>query len=86
MLVTIVIVFVVCWLPLQVSSIIVWFYPPSMSNAHAYQLYIFVAFLCHWLAMAHSFLNPFIYGFMSENFKVINQLVINIIHLILSIN
>lgn len=71
MLITIVIVFIVCWLPLQLFVIVLWFYSPSVSNAHSYLTYITFYFLSHWLAMAHSFLNPFIYSFMSENFKVI---------------
>lgn len=70
MLVMIVIVFIVCWLPLQLFIMVVWLHPPSVHNASAYTFYIVSYLLCHWLAMAHSFINPFIYGFMSNNFKV----------------
>jgi hypothetical protein len=29
-----------------------------------------ITILFHWLAMAHSFVNPIIYSFMSQNFRV----------------
>lgn len=30
-------------------------------------------FLCHWMAMANSFVNPIIYSFMSKSFRVNNR-------------
>jgi len=72
MLVIIVVLFVDCWLPIHVHSFVVYFYPNTFSvdSKMGYMTYVWTYFVCHWLAMAHSFLNPFIYGFMSENFKV----------------
>lgn len=70
MLVTIVILFVLCWLPIHIHTFIVWFYPIEFHEFQHYILFVLSFFICHWLAMAHSFLNPIIYGFMSENFKV----------------
>ncbi|KAH7637591.1 myokinin receptor-like protein [Dermatophagoides farinae] len=69
MLIMIVIIFVVCWLPIHIHSFIVWFHPIRFQTYIGYMSYVISFFICHWLAMAHSFLNPFIYGFMSENFK-----------------
>ncbi|KAH9413990.1 hypothetical protein DERP_012367 [Dermatophagoides pteronyssinus] len=69
MLIMIVLIFVLCWLPIHIHSFIVWFHPIRFQTYLGYLLYVISFFICHWLAMAHSFLNPFIYGFMSENFK-----------------
>ncbi|CAG2177408.1 unnamed protein product [Oppiella nova] len=70
MLITIVILFAVCWLPIHIFNIIVWFFPPNINNSRTlYMTYVFSYFFSHFLSMSHSFINPFVYGFMSENFK-----------------
>ena len=71
MLITIVILFAVCWLPIHIYNIIVWFFPPKFTTDTVYNVYVFSYFCCHFLSMSHSFINPFVYGFMSENFKVL---------------
>ena len=71
MLITIVILFALCWLPIHIFNFMVWFYPPQVGGSEAkYMTYVFTYFFCHFLSMSHSFINPFVYGFMSENFKV----------------
>ncbi|CAG2112942.1 unnamed protein product [Medioppia subpectinata] len=68
----IVIMFAICWLPIQMFGLLVWFYPKWILNAEtSLQYYTFVGmyFFCHWISMAHSFMNPIIYSFMSENFR-----------------
>ncbi|XP_063431322.1 neuropeptide Y receptor type 2-like [Mytilus trossulus] len=65
MLVTMVTVFVCCWLPLNIT-ITVAEYISSFSNWHYYTLCFFSA---HIVAMSSVVYNPFLYGCMSDNFK-----------------
>lgn len=53
MLVTVVIIFIICWLPIHVHGFIVWFYPPNVNNLHGYLTYVISFFVCHFLAMSH---------------------------------
>ncbi|XP_075678995.1 uncharacterized protein LOC113796972 [Dermatophagoides pteronyssinus] len=73
MLVTIVILFVVCWLPLHILNLFIYFARDLMVNVYNSQLgftiYVSIAFTAHWFSMANSFVNPIIYCFMSENFR-----------------
>ncbi|KAH9514505.1 hypothetical protein Btru_025483 [Bulinus truncatus] len=64
MLVTIVLLFGVCWLPLHIFIIIITF-NFNFFGAAANTIYFGV----HWLSMANSFVNPLIYGFMNESFR-----------------
>ena len=65
MLATIVLLFGVCWLPLHSFIIIITFNPTAFGRI-ANEVYFGV----HWLSMANSFVNPVVYGFMNENFRV----------------
>lgn len=58
MLVIVVVLFAVCWLPLQTYNIldVSW---PSINN---YRYINIIWFFCDWLAMSNSCYNPFIYG------------------------
>lgn len=73
MLVWIVILFILCWFPIHIFNIIVWFSPPKLKTDTHHMIYVFTYFFCHFLSMSHSFINPFVYGFMSENFKVLES-------------
>uniref|UniRef100_A0A8D8QSE4 Neuropeptide Y receptor n=2 Tax=Cacopsylla melanoneura TaxID=428564 RepID=A0A8D8QSE4_9HEMI len=71
MLVTIVVMFAVCWLPLQMFLFLFYFIPsfgvqPRDPGWHIYALSYFA---CHWIANANSCVNPLVYCFMSENFR-----------------
>ncbi|XP_013406182.1 RYamide receptor-like [Lingula anatina] len=71
MLVTVVAVFAVCWLPLHLFYLVSDIKPDifeSFTASHG-QIYYGVFFACHWLAMANSFANPFIYGFLNDTFR-----------------
>uniref|UniRef100_T1K3U4 G-protein coupled receptors family 1 profile domain-containing protein n=1 Tax=Tetranychus urticae TaxID=32264 RepID=T1K3U4_TETUR len=72
MLAVVVILFALCWLPLQLFNILYWFeiYIFDPDTQIGIYLHNGLFFLCHWLAMANSFLNPIIYCFMSDNFRV----------------
>lgn len=65
MLATIVLLFGVCWLPLHTFFVVITFNETAFGDA-ANGIY----FAFHWLSMANSFVNPVIYGFMNENFRV----------------
>ncbi|XP_002731478.1 prokineticin receptor 2-like [Saccoglossus kowalevskii] len=68
MVLMVVCVFFICWLPLQTLRLVIVFDPDVMIGESGWliiRLYLFV----HLLAMSHSFVNPFIYTFLHENFK-----------------
>ncbi|XP_058986386.1 prolactin-releasing peptide receptor-like [Musca domestica] len=65
MLIIVVIVFGVCWLPLQLYNILY----VTIPEVNEYQFIGIVWFCCDWLAMSNSCYNPFIYGIYNEKFK-----------------
>jgi hypothetical protein len=74
MLVTIVVLFALCWLPLQTFLLLYYFVPgfDSYQTDDEKKVYALSYFVCHWLANANSMVNPFVYCFMSDNFRVSN--------------
>ena len=72
MLATIVVLFGICWLPIHIF-ILVLDYNPSLEKEYRRTLTI-LYIVIHWLAMANSFMNPIIYGFMNDNFRVSRHL------------
>lgn len=72
MLVIVVSLFGVCWLPLHVFTLIMDF-NPELNNEDQMQASntgaaVYTA--VHWLAMSNSFVNPIIYGFLNDSFRV----------------
>ncbi|CAD6994689.1 unnamed protein product [Ceratitis capitata] len=64
MMVTVVIVFTMCWLPFNVLVILI--------NDDAYREWEplpFIWFGFHWLSMSHSCYNPIIYCYMNARFR-----------------
>ncbi|XP_054168313.1 substance-P receptor-like [Oppia nitens] len=56
MLSTVVSLFIICWLPIQIFGLLVWFYPTWILQYETrLQYYTFVGmyFFCHWISMAH---------------------------------
>ncbi|RWS07417.1 substance-P receptor-like protein, partial [Dinothrombium tinctorium] len=72
MLATVVVLFAICWLPLQIFLILHWFRIEftDIETEFGFRVYMITFFVCHWLAMANSCVNPIVYCFMSENFRV----------------
>ncbi|KAM7305429.1 substance-P receptor [Ixodes scapularis] len=72
MLATVVLMFAVCWLPIHLMNLILYFDRDAISPDTDEQEYLYIAafFSCHWFSMANSFVNPIIYCFMSDNFRV----------------
>ncbi|XP_037933760.1 neuromedin-K receptor-like [Teleopsis dalmanni] len=65
MLIIVVIVFGLCWLPLQLYNILY----VTIPEINEYHFISIIWFCCDWLAMSNSCYNPFIYGIYNEKFK-----------------
>uniref|UniRef100_A0A034WQT6 Tachykinin-like peptides receptor 99D n=1 Tax=Bactrocera dorsalis TaxID=27457 RepID=A0A034WQT6_BACDO len=65
MLIIVVVVFGLCWLPLQLYNILYVTFP----EINEYHFINIIWFCCDWLAMSNSCYNPFIYGIYNEKFK-----------------
>lgn len=71
MLSVVVILFVVCWSPIQLFNVITWLNPHLRPDRRspAHDWFVTLYFSCHWLFNAHSFMNPIVYCFMNDNFR-----------------
>ncbi|GFY58532.1 probable G-protein coupled receptor 83 [Trichonephila inaurata madagascariensis] len=67
MLVVVVILFAVCWLPLNTLNILREF--NATGFIHKTFSHSTVFFTCHWLAMSSVCYNPFIYCWLNDNFR-----------------
>lgn len=63
---TVITVYVLCWLPYWISQLTLISSPPNVCNTHL-QVTIFVLVGC--LGYSNSAVNPILYGFLSDNFK-----------------
>ncbi|XP_063586925.1 RYamide receptor-like [Penaeus indicus] len=71
MMIAVMVCFVLSWFPLQVLQFLIYFAPDiTQCRGRECFAYYMSFFTCHWIAMANSFMNPFIYCFMSKNFRV----------------
>ena len=75
-----VISFVVCMMPIKTKQLLEMLWPrlarPCTLTGHYIEASIH--FICHWLGMAHSFVNPIIYSFMSLNFRVRKLIILSV--------
>ncbi|XP_077999590.1 substance-P receptor-like [Glandiceps talaboti] len=69
MLIVIVLLFAICWLPVHVFKIINIFYPKLYGDLRYQHMLRILNCVVIWLAMADSFVNPFIYGFLNDSFR-----------------
>ncbi|XP_014255151.1 RYamide receptor [Cimex lectularius] len=65
MMVTVVVVFTICWLPFNIL-LLVWEANP---NIELWQGLPFLYFALHWLAMSHACYNPLIYCWLNARFR-----------------
>ena len=86
MLVVVVALFGVCWLPLHLFTLVLDFYPDLMKKPGSKspltggggdpkrvderRILVLFYYAVHWLAMSNSFVNPIVYGFFNDNFRV----------------
>ena len=72
MLVFVVALFAICWLPLHVFILVLDFNPQlyPLDQPEARNFFIAIYYTVHWLAMSNSFVNPIIYGFLNDSFRV----------------
>ena len=73
MLVALVVAFAVCWLPLHAFNVVLDVAPhlfDLIDTPYDLRIFLGIYLSCLWLAMANSFINPFIFGFLNESFKV----------------
>jgi len=72
MLIVVVTLFAVCWLPLHVFNIILDFVPQlrNEDQPEASSIVVAIYTTAHWLAMSNSFVNPIVYGFLNDSFRV----------------
>ncbi|XP_070543932.1 prolactin-releasing peptide receptor-like [Ptychodera flava] len=65
MVMVVVILFAVCWLPLQLYDLLKVVHSKILWYRHVNIMW----FCCNWLAMSNSAFNPFIFGLINDNFK-----------------
>lgn len=65
MMIVVVVVFSLCWLPMNLYTIISEKYPEIGEVKHINIIH----FACHWLAMSHSACNPVIYSCFNSKFR-----------------
>ncbi|GFT87203.1 probable G-protein coupled receptor 83 [Nephila pilipes] len=68
MLVVVVILFALCWLPLNIFNLLREF-SSTARGFHKSVSFTTVFFICHWLAMSSVCYNPFIYCWLNDNFR-----------------
>ena len=69
MLMTIVILFALCWLPLY-SYLVLGMVLPEHVFVNNQEIFYTFYFAGLWLAMANSFINPIVYAFLNDGFRV----------------
>lgn len=72
MLVILVLLYIVTWLPIRVLMTVLTYSPEWLfiNDSSTHNLYIASYFVCHWMAMSSSCVNPIILTFMSKSFRV----------------
>ena len=67
LLVAVVAVFAVCWMPLNLYHLLADFHP----NAKVFHPDSKTFFVCHWIAISSSCINPFLYCWMNPAFRTV---------------
>src|SRR6218665_889546 len=70
MMFTVILLYGFCWFPIKVFQVLLDFNLISYCSRTQLHTLVTIYFVCHWTAMANSFVNPIIYSFMSRSFRV----------------
>ena len=65
MMITVVIVYGICWLPLHVITLVGDAHPDIWSFRYIQPIWV----MCHWLAMSNCCYNPLVYCWMNSRFR-----------------
>ncbi|KAL4231569.1 neuropeptide Y receptor [Mactra antiquata] len=65
MLIFVVIVFALCWMPLNLYQVLADFHP----NVEVFHYNSTTFFICHWIAISSTCYNPFVYCWLNESFR-----------------
>ncbi|EDO36377.1 predicted protein [Nematostella vectensis] len=65
MLITVVVVFAVCWFPFQIRELLSVFYEDNINNMIPFRVMLFLP----WFGFANSAINPILYVLFSENYR-----------------
>ncbi|CAO2593942.1 Neuropeptide Y receptor type 6 [Lemmus lemmus] len=65
MLISIVVTFGACWLPLNIFNVIFDWYHEMLMSCHHDLVFV----VCHLIAMVSTCINPLFYGFLNKNFQ-----------------
>ena len=65
MLILVVILFALCWMPLNMYHVLTDFHPDRKTFRHDTTVF----FVCHWIAMSSICYNPFVYCWLNESFR-----------------
>ena len=65
LLVAVVIVFAVCWMPLNLYQILTNLYPDAQVFPHRSNIF----FICHWIAISSACINPILYCYINPTFR-----------------
>lgn len=65
MMMTVVIIYGVCWLPLHTITLVGEYHPSIYTFQYIQPIWI----MCHWLAMSNSCYNPIVYCWMNVRFR-----------------
>uniref|UniRef100_A0A2K6KJG0 G-protein coupled receptors family 1 profile domain-containing protein n=1 Tax=Rhinopithecus bieti TaxID=61621 RepID=A0A2K6KJG0_RHIBE len=65
MLISIMVTFGACWLPLNIFNVIFDWYHEVLMSCHHNLVFV----VCHLVAMVSTYINPLFYGFLNKNFQ-----------------
>ena len=67
---TVILLYGICWMPIKLYQFLNDYGLIAYCTERELYAMVCLYFICHWMAMANSFVNPIIYSFMSKSFRV----------------